>query len=258
VAAEDESVRSSRGILVAAGALGWLAAAASSAHAQAISREAPAGSDRRWAFELRFGPYSPEIDSEFSGPAESRPYRKYFGTKRRLLTQVEVDYQLFRGFGSAAVALQLGYVHASAAALTETGNEPSADSTALTLWPASLSVVYRMDLAAERWRIPLVPYVKLGLGYTVWSISDPDGNVSRPATGGRGRGGTPGWQVAGGLSFQLDILDPSASRTLDSEAGINHTYLFVEGARFDASGLWRSKALHVGDTTWLIGLMLEF
>jgi hypothetical protein len=27
--------------------------------------------------------------------------------------------------------------------------------------------------------------------------------------------------------------------------------------RFDASGLWRKNALHVGDTTWLVGLMLE-
>jgi hypothetical protein len=173
------------------------------------------------------------------------------------LTQIEVDYQLFRGFGSAAVAVQLGYVHASAAALTVDGNQPSSDTTALTLWPASVSIVYRMDVAAQRWRVPLVPYAKLGLGYTIWSISDADGNVSKPAVGGSGRGGTPGWQVAGGLSFQLDFLDPSAARSLNVESGIDHTYLFVEAMHFDASGLWRKNALHVGDTTWLVGLMLE-
>jgi hypothetical protein len=244
--------------LLAAAVLGPLCAAESVADAQsAIAREAPAPSPRRWAFELRFGPYVPDIDSAFTGPVETRPYRLYFGTKRRLLSQIEVDYQLFRGFGSAAVAFQFGYVHASAAALTVAGNEPSSDTTALTLWPASLSIVYRMDVAAERWRVPLVPYAKLGLGYTMWSISDSDGNVSTPAAGGKGRGGTPGWQVAGGLSFQLDILDPSAARTLSSETGIDHSYLFIEAMRVDAAGLWRKNALHVGDTTWLLGLMFE-
>ena len=32
----------------------------------------------------------------------------------------------------------------------------------------------------------------------------------------------------------------------------------AEGARYDASGLGRKGALHVGDTTWMVGLMFEF
>jgi hypothetical protein len=215
-------------------------------------------SDKSWGLEVRFGPYSPDIDSEFSGPVENRPYRLYFGSKRRVLSQLELDYQFFRGFGSAAVGVQVGYLRASAQALAEATNEPTADPTTLTLLPLGLTMVYRMDVPALRWQIPLVPYVKLGLGYTIWTITNGNGDVAHSTLGGRGRGGTAGWQAAAGLAFMLDVLDSGAARALDSETGINHTYLFFEGAHFATSGLGRKNALHVGDTTWLLGLLFEF
>ena len=76
--------------------------------------------------------------------------------------------------------------------------------------------------------------------------------------GGRGRGGTLGWHAAAGLALVLDFLDPEAARDFDDEMGVNHTALVFEYTHADISGLGRSDRLHVGDTTWSLGLMFEF
>jgi hypothetical protein len=47
-------------------------------------------------------------------------------------------------------------------------------------------------------------------------------------------------------------------RELDGDSGLNHMYLFAEYSHVDASGLGSSNRLHVGDTTWSAGLLLEF
>jgi hypothetical protein len=241
-----------------------LVLAPASARAQAILHDEEVAppqdfrSPQHWAIELRLGPYTPNIDSEFGGDAEQRPHRLYFGTKQRLMFQGELDYQFFRRFGSAALSAQVGYFSEKAKALTEADGMPSNDDTSLTLVPLALGVVYRLDEAARRWKIPIVPYGKIGLGYTFWSIDNGNGDTARSPLGGKGRGATTGWYGAAGLAFLLDILDSSASRSLDSDAGVNHTYLFLEGAHYDLSGFGKKNALRVGDTTWFAGLMFEF
>ena len=86
-----------------------------------------------------------------------------------------------------------------------------------------------------------------------------DGNGHTPSVGGgRGAGGTLGWQAAVGIAFLLDFLDPAAARGFDADAGVNHTYAFFELTTIQASGLGRKNALHVGDNTWFAGLLLEF
>jgi hypothetical protein len=243
----------------ALGALGVLALslAARSAEAQAVLHdEGRYRSSQHWALEVRLGPYSPDVDSEFKDAAT--PHETYFGSKRRVMAQLELDYQFFHLFGSAALGAQVGYFRESANSFNVAGNARTADKTALLLVPMALQLVYRMDEAAKRWNVPVVPYVKAGLSYTIWRISDSNGDVAHSATGQSGRGGTPGWQAAVGVSLLLDFLDPSSARALDGETGVNHTYLFVEGARYDASGLGRKKVLKVGDTTWVAGLMFEF
>jgi hypothetical protein len=219
-------------------------------------------SPQHWAFELRFGPYSPDVDSELDG---ATPHRTYFGEARRLMSQLELDYQFFHGFGSLAVGASIGYFRENAGAFVvpPPGAQPtdrSADNTRLSLYPISLLLIYRMDEAARRLRLPLVPYGKLGLNYTFWSIYDGNGDVAeaeKPMSG-RGRGGTGGWQASAGVAFMLDVIDPGAARELDGEIGVNHTYVFVEATKVAADGLGKKGVLHVGDTTWMAGLMFEF
>ncbi len=263
------------------------ALAASSAQAQvATHEESDEGSEesraeyrtpKQWAMELRFGPYAPDVDSEFAGrtvnpPYNGAPYKTVFGGKRHLMSQLEFDWQFFQGFGSLAAGVAIGYYAVSAKAFvtdpstgtcvpaTDPKTGPcklSGDTTSLRLIPIAALLVYRWDVAAQRWSIPLVPYGKLGLNYTFWQINDGNGNVPSFG-GGHGSGGTLGWQVAGGISLLLDILDSDSARNLDIETGINHSYVFFEWNNVDASGLGMSNKLHVGDSRWVLGLMFEF
>ena len=245
--------------LLAAALLGGGAAPAA---AQTILREAQVyRSSRNFMLELRFGPYSPDVDAEFGGAAT--PHRDFFGSKRRLMTQIELDYQLFQGFGSAAVGLSLGYFKEEAQAFAEPADgEPatvrSGDKSRLSLYPVAVLGVYRADQLWHFMRIPLVPYVKAGINYTFWNVYDGNDRVATSLPSGRGRGGTWGWQAAAGLSFVMNVIDPGAARELDAETGINNTQVFFEVAKFAVSGLGQDNRMHLGDATWLTGLAFEF
>jgi hypothetical protein len=223
--------------------------------------------ERRWdsprstAFEFRVGPYLPDVDSGLSNGAS--PHQDTFGRSNRVLYQLEIDYDLWQGFGNLGLGVGLGYFHESAKAFVADSNgvstgERSADNTSLRLVPMSLLAIYRFDVPALQWHVPLVPYVKLGLNYTLWRINDGNGDTARLATGSGGVGGTLGWQATAGLALQLDGLDPVSMRLLDGETGLNHVYLFWDYSHIDASGLGMGHRLHVGDDTWSAGLLVEF
>ncbi len=214
------------------------------------------------AFELRFGAYRPDIDSEFSGTGVT-PYKDVYGGGRHLMSQFELDWQFFQAFGSLSLAGVVGYYSQTAKAYiadSDTGastGERSGDDTNLRLIPTAALLVYRFDVMALHWGIPLVPYAKAGLNYTFWRITDGNGNIPHYLDG-RGSGGTLGWQAAAGISLMLDFIDPMAARSLDMETGVNHTHLFFEWNKVEANGLGQSKKLHVGDSSWVVGLMFEF
>jgi hypothetical protein len=212
----------------------------------------PVASPQNWNMELRFGPYRPDVDSEFSARGSvAHPYQDVFGTSNRLMTELEIDRVFLRRLaGTWAVGVGAGYFRATGAAVAADLKTPSGDQTGLRLIPLSAALVYRADTLRTRYGSPLVPYAKLGLDCTLWQMSD----TSKAATNGR----TFGWHGAVGVSLDLSFLDPEASRMMDKESGINQTALFFEGARYSLDGFGSGTALHVGDTTWFGGLMLAF
>jgi hypothetical protein len=214
-------------------------------------------SPQHFALELRFGPYKPDIDSEFAGTNRTPPYESFFGSNRRLMTQIEFDYQIIRHVGSLGIGLSTGYFKESGHNVDKTG-APTQDSSSLRLIPFALSAVYRFDLAYERTGIPLVPYGKLGLDYVFWSVENGNSEVPEDVSGGRGAGGTLGWHAAVGLSLVLDFFDQNGANQFDEEMGVNHTHLFFEYGHIDVSGLGQANRLHVGDDTWTAGMMFEF
>jgi hypothetical protein len=61
-----------------------------------------------------------------------------------------------------------------------------------------------------------------------------------------------------GGAFLLDVIDPSAAKTVDAELGINHTYLFCELHYADIRGFGASNKMNLSDLTLNAGLSFEF
>ena len=212
---------------------------------------------QRWAFELRFGPYHPDVDGEFDGTRT--PYRDYYGNGAHLMTQMELDYEILHRFGTLAAGVGIGYFSVSATSPVANGTGlPSGDQSTFKIIPLSASAVYRFDYFLEQRKIPLVPFGKLGLDWAYWQITDGNDEIATDGHGGRGRGGTLGWHAAVGLAFVLDWFDPEAARDFDSDLGVNHTSLVFQYMYADISGLGMSDRLHVGDNNWSLGLMFQF
>jgi hypothetical protein len=211
--------------------------------------------DGRFAFELKFGPYRPNIDHEFANG--QAPYDDIFGSGSGLMSQFEFDVALWRRLGGTfAVGATTGYFSKSANGLLRNG-APSGDKTAIKLVPLVLQGIYRYEELARRTPVPLVPYAKLGVNYTIWWITNGAGDVAE-SEGNKARGGTWGWQGNFGLALQLDRFDRDASTSLHNELGVSHVNLFWELLVARVSNFGRDGALNVGATSWLAGLSFQF
>jgi hypothetical protein len=214
-------------------------------------------SPQHFAFQLSFGPYTPDIDSEFT--TGRHPYQDYYGSGGHLMSQGEFEYLPFRKMGSLGVGLGVGFFQVSGTApQANTTATPSGDKSTLTVVPVSLSLVYRFDYFLETRNFPIYPYAKLGFDWAYWQVTDGNGEIATDGRGGSGRGGTFGWHAVIGVALILDMLDPEAARSFDSEMGVNHTGIMFEYGHYDISGLGASDRLHVGDNAWTVGLLLEF
>jgi hypothetical protein len=211
---------------------------------RAISLSSAKESPQNALFEIRFGPYAPKIDSAFT---DKHPYADYFGASSKFYFGVEADWQAFRipYVGVIGPGFGWGYMHASG--LAKSAKDPSknsAETTGLTIMPMHVSGVLRLDEPLKRWRVPIVPYAKLGLGLGWWSTSGPGDN--------QGSGLSHGREVALGGMFCLNVLDPTSASRLDRDYGVNHSYLFGEWMKADLN-----SGMRVGTSTWVVGLAID-
>jgi len=220
-----------------------------------MERSGPTGSPQSYALELRFGPYPPDIDDEFAG---ATPFQDTFGKKKRYLIGLEFDWQVLRipMLGSIGPGIGVGYTRYKADSfLAGTRAERSEEETTLTLLPAYAVAVARVDVLARETPVPLAAYGKLGLGYALWMVSDGNGVAEYDGT--KARGATYGWQFALGGMFLLDSLDQDSAIEMDNTTGVNNSYFFFEwyNSTLDCFG---GDCMHVGTSTWMLGLALEF
>lgn len=246
-------------------------------------------SPQRFAFEVKFGPYLPDVDQTTG--LTGIPFTETFGTllplqegkfqgfrrpRSALLTTVEFDWQFWRGFGSLGFGVSAGIMRRTTTGWNANSdgtpcrfvlNEQqvctrSGDRTAFSVLPLTLELVYRFDVLAKRWRVPFVPYLKGGVGYYIWWAESASGLASYQ--GSRGIGGVFGLVAHPGLAFLLDIIDPAASQVIDAELGINHVYLFAElnYAWVNGFGAETPRRLagniNLSDLTWNAGISFEF
>jgi hypothetical protein len=242
------------------------------------------GSPQHFAVELRFGPYLPAIDSEFSGKT---PFADVFGNdcsgglgttptkgsvKARFYFGAEFDYLPLRipYVGAVGPGLGWGYTSFSNNAVFTDGpnkGQCSAESTTLTIMPMHLSLVLRADELMRRTGIPIVPYGKFGFGLSWWRASTSAGTEtcsptsSDPAAAAackastNGIGLTPTLHFAVGGALSLNFVDPRASARLDETTGVNHAYLF--GELYSDRLTLGSDVMHVGNTSFVLGLAAD-
>jgi hypothetical protein len=212
---------------------------------------------KQWfALELRFAPYWPNIDSQPG--LSNQPYHTIFGDSPRLLFGAEFDVQVLRipHFGSLGPGLGVGYVQMSALAPLADGSGLSAESTNIEVFPFYLTAVLRVDVLLRDYRVPIVPYAKAGIAYSLWRVFTDTGTST--FNGMTGFGGTFGEQFALGGALNLDWIDRRGASSLDQATGINHTYIFGEWMFANLDNFGSSKGLRVGTSTFCGGLAFEF
>jgi hypothetical protein len=219
--------------------------------AQVLS-DAPSQSPRGGSVEVRFGSYKPQLDEEEG--LSGAPFSQIFGDRRWWLVELGLERFFYQGIGSAGLSLSGGYAEKYGNALLADGS-PSVERQGFHVVPLHLRGVYRFDYAAFQWGIPLIPYVKPGLVFIPWWTTkggkvETVGNV-------KGSGGRFGWEVVGGVSFLLDVLEPRFARDFDSELGINHSYVFAEYS-YSKVNNFGGKGFNLSDSYWMFGLALDY
>lgn len=214
-------------------------------------------SPQHFAFEIRFAPYTPQVDNEPTLNGKT-PYKDTFGSTPRLELAAEFDWQALRipHVGTLGPGISAGITSMTAKAPKSDGTGLSAEDTSLSIYPFYLVAVFRADVLSRDLGIPLVPYIKGGLGYALWRASNAVGTSSTDSVSGKGH--TVGTNFALGLGLNLNAFDRRSARQLDQATGINNTYLFAEWMVAALNGLGQSSALHVGTNTWSAGLAFEF
>lgn len=210
------------------------------------------------AFEVRVGRYIPEVDSQLNGA----PFQNTFHNDNRYFVGAELDWQLIRikHLGSLAPGIGWGMTKFAAHPQFADKSAFSSSLTRLTIMPMYLVGVLRADVFMKDFRIPLVPYAKLGVGYALWWSSDgPRTATFKEADGtiSKGRGASYGLTYALGAMFLLDVLDPDGAKTADGLVGINNSYIFAEWFRPQLDGFGNNKVMDVGSSSWVLGLALE-
>jgi hypothetical protein len=258
---------------------------ARSAHAQwtgALEGDAPAPTAdpaTAWTAELKIGRYRPRIDHRFSAPPGQGPFGLVYGARPMTLVLAEVDRSFAIPGGGIGISLAGGYTYRAASGFEvddsgelvhDAAGEPlryTGYRTVFRLYPITAGAVYRLTVLDDHWRVPVVPYGKLGLAGYVWQFLRPADNVERvvespacstgPCLADRTRGVTLGWQWTVGVAVRIEKLDPWVVREMRGD-GIRHVAVFVElvGARVDGFGA--ESALDLGDTMWLAGMNMEF
>ena len=203
---------------------------------------------RDFELEINGTFFTPRIDDE-SGLSEAT-YSKIFGKDRLWLFEAEFDYEIVDLWGPLGVGAGIGFGSVSGKGVYAESGEESKDSTSLSLLPLRLMAVYRFQYLDRR-GIPLIPFVKAGLGYTFWWSKGTDGSVSK-IDGRKARGGKWGYNLAIGLALSLNFIDRTLARDADRLWGLNDTHILIQfvhatADNFGGSGFDLSRdSLHLG------------
>ena len=228
-----------------------------------------------FAFELRFGPYSPEADEEFNGSAF--PYAQTFAEGEeddpggieddpQFYFGVEIDWFPVRIPYVGLIGPGFGWGHTTTSANatvdwagTSEDGKPSDVETSFTIMPMHVSAVLRIDEIMRRTVIPVVPYAKFGLAMAHWDMSE-DGDTGEVLRNGEltpTRGVSFGTHLALGGAIGLSWLGGRSNASLEDTTGIRNAFVFGEWMYANIDGIGSTPQLHAGTSTWVLGLAFQ-
>jgi hypothetical protein len=238
-----------------------------------------------FALEVRFAPYYPQVDDAPGlakravpgGSAPVGPFEQVFGSGPQFYFGLEFDWQALRipWVGSVGPGFGIGYTNRTAQALINAPGHGtggchrgvdgchSAEDTSLMIVPMQWLVVFRFDGPMRKLRVPVVPYVKAGVGMGLWEASsDADKSYSsppgRPAEVGFASSGvTWGYHLAIGGMLLLNWLDPGSVARARAGGDAANFYLFGEWMDAGLRGLGSQNQLWVGTSTGVVGLAVD-
>jgi hypothetical protein len=167
---------------------------------------------------------------------------------------------MFDMFGTLLVGVEAGFYHMRSRQLVDPNDCSSSvalTTNELTVLPIMGTLTYRFDWALDRFEVPLVPYLRLGLGGAGWVLTE-NGELTRSsvvevidATTGQLTslrqdtvGFSLGGKVAAGLMVALDFLEPLRALRARAKGAYKHSYLFLEVAGFDA-GMYQNSLIYL-------------
>ena len=209
----------------------------------------PKQSDRGGAFVLRGGMYAPENILR-NGPESSVTYKDiYGGSSGMYALEWELQPLRLKYIGILGMGLGGGYFQKTGKALREDGTK-SSQELKLRILPAMLDIVYRMALFENQW---VVPYAGAGLDYWYYTENKTGGDAADNISGAK-----KGWHWRAGGQLLLDVFDPRSAGALDSNWGLNNTYLFGEYRDNRVNNFNKPIGFDLSDRTWAAGLMLDY
>jgi hypothetical protein len=228
----------------------------------------------RYTFEIRLMPYRPSASGDATNETLfKRTYKKDLNgaliDRRPLMFALEIDKYFWSELGLFGVGGRIGYWKVTGRTFfcgesqctTEqiTGDDlPSRGNSeqSFTIIPLSVDLVYRFDWAYRELGFPVVPYVKGGLDWHLWSVRI-NGEVARTANDKSAEGGVWGWHGSGGVALNIDWLEPNARA--GSHGVVQGSYIFAEATYIqgDNFGMRPNTAVETSDLTILAGVSLD-
>lgn len=214
----------------------------------------------RWTLGIRLGPYKPSIDAKFD--SDPGPYERTFKA-RAYMFAVDLHRVWNVARGQLGIGGTAGYFTNSALAFqdnTDPGdpNRPRATGnlTRFSMVPLELTAIYRASIFDDEMGVPVVPYLRGGVGYDIWWSRAPSGDLSM-AGSDRALGASIGLVAAAGIAVRAERIDGDAARSMQ-DSGLEHAGFFaeVEGSWIDGFG--NDQRLSLGDVTWFGGINFEF
>lgn len=198
----------------------------------------------RGNFELRYGVIGFDPDNEI---------RQVYDRNPTNLLQGEFGPQFFR---VAEVDFGFGFFQELSNTVSG-GGIGSGETTMLTWFPFAIDGTLRLHVLDEQ---PVVPFVRYGWDYVLWSEKWDDGAGGKEVV----RGAKTGTHWSLGANLLLDLIQPGRASFLEAQTGINDSWLTVEWRRQrvdDRSAPWAGPTdggLDFSGDAILVGLKLDY